>query len=167
MARPTIKRNPKRVENILTLCTLEKLSQTKLAEMIGIPQQSFNRSLRDNAVSDYTVDQIAEKFPKYTKDWLRGESPYMTAAEAFDAFYAMAEKRYDDNVTALQLLARRCGLEVTLLYQETGTDDIFLIRSADADLEATVTYTELCELVEDLTALAQSQLNRIIRKGSH
>lgn len=165
MARPTIKRNPKRVENILTLCALEKLSQTKLAEMIGIPQQSFNRSLRDNAVSDYTVDKIAEKFPRYTKDWLRGESPYMTESDAFDAFYAKAEKRYDDNVTALQILARRCGLEVSLLYQETGTDDIFLIRNADA--ETTVTYPELSELVEDLTALAQSQLNRIIRKGSH
>lgn len=79
MTRKKTEINPIRAERIKTICKNEGITQTQLAESICMTQQNLSRIMTlKNAVTDLTVDRITEIYPKYRKQWLRGDDDYMT-----------------------------------------------------------------------------------------
>ena len=73
----------KRVENIKSLLKLEKLTQAKLADMIGMSPENLNRILRlRHPLTTATAESIHVAFnKKYRLEWIQGYSPYMTEEE--------------------------------------------------------------------------------------
>ena len=73
----------KRVENIKSLLKLEKLTQAKLADMIGMSPEKLNRILRlRHPLTTATAESIHVAFnKKYRLEWIQGYSPYMTEEE--------------------------------------------------------------------------------------
>ena len=73
----------KRVENIKSLLKIEKLTQAKLADMIGMSPENLNRILRlRHPLTTATAESIHVAFnKKYRLEWIQGYSPYMTEEE--------------------------------------------------------------------------------------
>ena len=73
----------KRVENIKSLLEDEKLTQAKLADMIGMTPENLNRILRlRHPLTTATAESIYHAFnKKYRLEWIQGYSPYKTDEE--------------------------------------------------------------------------------------
>lgn len=82
--RPQTEINPERSRRIRELIKDEGINVTKVAAIIGMPQQSLDRSLQSHKVSEQTVNLIAKKFPQYNRSWLLGYSNYKTKWAIFE-----------------------------------------------------------------------------------
>lgn len=73
----------KRVKNIKSLLKLEKLTQAKLADMIGMTPENLNRILKlRHPLTTATAESIYQAFnKKYRLEWIQGYSPYKTDVE--------------------------------------------------------------------------------------
>ena len=81
MSKRKIETSENRAANIQTIYKRENLTQTEFAESLGVSQQRISEILKKNTVSEYYIDLIAEKYPDYNINWIRGESPYMLKAD--------------------------------------------------------------------------------------
>ena len=95
----------KRVDNIKTIISLEKLSQASFARVIGMSPENLNRIIKlRHPLTESTAELICICFPKYREEWLLGYDDYMTEEEKTRA-----------NDTAIRLNASLTVLDTALL----------------------------------------------------
>lgn len=71
-----------RFDRINELMRLEGIEyQSKLAEEINIPQQSFSRIMSTKKISETIIHDIIHRFPEYREEWLLGYDDIPTHKE--------------------------------------------------------------------------------------
>lgn len=107
----------KRVDNIKSLLKLEKLTQAKLADMIGMTPENLNRILRlRHPLTTATAESIYMAFnKKYRLEWIQGYSPYMTDVELSKDTSIRLNAPITVLDTALKKVCQREGIPAPLL----------------------------------------------------
>lgn len=155
--------NPIRAERVKQIIEREGMTQQDFAKAVHHAQQNISKIINlKNALTEGTAQDIVNVFPKYNLEWLLGYSDVMLKDDLLDSICQANAKRYNDGIAAVRTLARLCDIDVSLYYQETGEDDLFIVRTKEKTV--LVPYPVLNDLREDLAALTSSRLNRIVDK---
>ena len=82
MSRKATEINPIRAERVKTLIKREKITQTKLSEMLFRSQQNISAIVKAKiALTEDTAKQIIKLFPAYRLQWLLGYDDIMLHTE--------------------------------------------------------------------------------------
>lgn len=121
MGRKTILKNPKRVEAIKELCKREKLTQTQLAALLEMPQQSLSRIMRNEAVSEDLAYRISEKFPQYSLEWFLGIDNNPTLKDQLSTLTMELQNESELLETATFSFFKLLGYEINVNHPDTGS----------------------------------------------
>lgn len=111
MPRPKVKINPICGKRLKELCKEQKITQTKLSEIIFITQQTLSKIVNGEcSLTEQTARKIVNIFPIYRIEWLMGLDDYKTEAEACHPLL----KESLDGGEAVRLLFASFGYMVTI-----------------------------------------------------
>lgn len=171
MSKKKTEINPKRAENIKKLIELEHITQGTFAKKTHQTPQNVSRIVQmKQPLTEENAKIIHQAFPEYSLEWLLGYTDCMTYSEMLDDFYKKAQKIEDDNYYIVRYLMRKKDIDFVLydsgIYQnEYGAyEDRYLIRKDDK--ESLMTFSEVYDLIDDLSALVENRLNRSLSKSS-
>lgn len=168
MSRKKTEINPKRAENLKTLITRVGLTQKQFGENVGYSQQNLSNIIKlKTPLTEEAARLIIEKYPDYRIEWLLGYDDCMTNADLFTKSISLAEKQHDNNISVITHLA---GLrKIDFYLYSTGflntngiPEDQFIVRKDGQ--ERFMTYSQLSDMIDDLSALVESQLTRFLSR---
>lgn len=101
-----------RAKRIKELMAREKITQQKLAEMIGTTQQRLCSNLKNGIITETRVNDIHEVFPQYNLDWLLGHGEFATQRDKNIAVLTRSKNDSNTMLSALIGLAKLSGFKV-------------------------------------------------------